>query len=101
VACGYWPLYSFDPRNHEQPFQLASRKPAGDFKEFAMKEARFAMLARAKPQEHERLMALGKGDIDARWQLYEQLAAVTRGPAVEGGDGNGANKAQTAKEVEA
>ena len=66
-----------------------------------MKEARFAMLARSKPQEHERLMALGKGDIQARWQLYEQLAAVTRAPGAEGDGGNGANKGQTAKEVEA
>jgi pyruvate-ferredoxin/flavodoxin oxidoreductase len=101
VACGYWPLYSYDPRNTEQPFQLASRKPAGDFKEFAMKEARFAMLARSKPQEHERLMALGRSDIATRWQLYEQLAAVTRGAGAEGGGGDGAKKAQTAKEVEA
>ena len=100
VACGYWPLYSFDPRNAEQPFQLASRKPAGDFKEFAMKEARFNMLARSKPQEHERLMALGKDDIAARWQLYEQLAAVTRGPGAAGEVGEGANKAQTTKEVQ-
>jgi len=101
VACGYWPLYSYDPRNAEQPLQLASRKPAGDFKEFAMKEARFAMLARSKPQEHERLMALGKNDIATRWQFYEQLASVTRGPVVAGDGGNGANKAQTTKEVKA
>jgi pyruvate-ferredoxin/flavodoxin oxidoreductase len=101
VACGYWPLYNYDPRNAEQPFQLASRKPAGSFKEFAMKEARFAMLARSKPEESERLMALGKNDIDVRWRLYEQLAEVTRGPAAGGEEGDGTNTAQTAKEVEA
>jgi pyruvate-ferredoxin/flavodoxin oxidoreductase len=101
VACGYWPLYSYDPRNAEQPFQLASRKPTGDFKEFAMKEARFNMLARSRPQEAERLLALGQNDINTRWQLYEQLAALTHGPAAEGGDGNGAHKAQTTKEVDA
>jgi hypothetical protein len=66
-----------------------------------MKAARFNMLARSKPQEHERLMALGQNDIDVRWQLYEQLAAVTRGQAAEGEGGNGANKAQTTKEVDA
>ena len=29
VACGYWPLYRFDPRGHDgsKPFQLDSRKP--------------------------------------------------------------------------
>ena len=72
-----------------------------EFKDFAMKEARFAMLARSKPQEHERLMALGKNDIATRWQLYEQMAAATRGSAPEGDGGNGTNKAQTTKEVEA
>ena len=29
VACGYWPLYSFDPRNESHPFQLASKRPEG------------------------------------------------------------------------
>jgi hypothetical protein len=46
-------------------------------------------------------MALGKGDIQARWQFYEQLAAVARGPAPEGDGGNGSKTAQTTKEVEA
>ena len=27
VACGYWPLYSFDPRIEEHPFVLTSKKP--------------------------------------------------------------------------
>ena len=75
VACGYWPLYHYDPRDHEQPFHLDSRKPAGNFKDFAQKEARFAMLTRSKPQEAERLQALGQQDINARWALYEQMAA--------------------------
>jgi len=100
VACGYWPLYSYDPRNAEQPFQLASRKPTGSFRDFALKEARFNMLVRSKPQEAERLLALAQNDIDSRWQFYEQLASITRGPAARG-DGNGAGKSQTKKEVDA
>jgi pyruvate-ferredoxin/flavodoxin oxidoreductase len=100
VACGYWPLYTYDPRNTEQPFQLASRKPTGSFRDFALKEARFNMLVRSKPQEAERLLALAQNDIDSRWQFYEQLASITRGPAAKG-DGNGAGKSQTMKEVEA
>ncbi len=100
VACGYWPLYTYDPRNTEQPFQLASRKPTGSFREFALKEARFNMLVRSKPQEAERLLALAQQDIDSRWQLYEQLASMWHGPGAQG-DGNGADKPQTKKEVEA
>ncbi len=94
VACGYWPLYHYDPRE-SHPFHLDSRKPTGGFKDFAMKEARFAMLARAKPQESQRLLALGQADIDNRWAFYEQLAGFGRG----GDGGNGAGKA-TSKEVE-
>ena len=44
VNCGYWPLYHFDPRNEDHPFSLDSKKPVGDYKEFAMKEARFNIL---------------------------------------------------------
>ena len=105
VACGYWPLYSFDPRDQAHPFQLASKKPVGAFKEFAMKEARFAMLARSKPDDSARLLELGQQDIDKRYHFYEQLAGVDRATAVaataaETG-GNGENKAKDSKEVEA
>jgi len=91
VACGYWLLYSFDPRNEERPLQLASKKPVGSFKDFALKEARWAMLARSKPAEAERLFALGQRDIDERWTLYEHLANMTRAgvAAAVGGDGHG------------
>ena len=52
VACGYWPLYHFDPRDAAHPFHLDSKKPEGRLEDFAMKEARFAMLARSKPEAH-------------------------------------------------
>jgi hypothetical protein len=55
VACGYWPLYHFDPRD-EHPFHLDSKAPKGSFKEFALKQARFAMLARSKPEDSERFL---------------------------------------------
>lgn len=96
VACGYWPLYHFDPNAETNPFSLDSKPPKGAFKDFAMQQARFAMLARAKPEDSERLLRLGQEDINRRWNLYEQLAATTR----EGGDGgNGAE--QQEKEVQA
>jgi pyruvate-ferredoxin/flavodoxin oxidoreductase len=109
VACGYWPLYHYDPRDAEQPFHLDSRKPVGTFKDFAQKEARFAMLSRSKPQEADRLQALGQQDINARWALYEQFAAarpavgqasVPVGVEPKGPDGNGTKQPTTTKEVE-
>ncbi len=81
MQSGYWPLYRYDPRlggEGKHPFHLDSRKPTGSFKEFAMKEARYAMLARSNPQRAERLMALAQRDIEERWHYYEQLAGVER-----------------------
>ena len=83
VACGYWPLYSFDPREEAHPFQLASKKPVGSFKDFAMKEARFGILARSKPEDSARLMELGTARHRQEvYHFYEQLAGVDREVAV-------------------
>ncbi len=77
---GYWPLYRYtptpDPDGH--PFHLDSRTPSKQFKEFAMSEARFAMLARANPDESARLIAQAQADIDERWRLYSQMVDVER-----------------------
>ena len=47
-------------------------------KEFAAKEGRYSLLARSKPELAERLMNLAQKDVDERWHVYEQLAAVER-----------------------
>ena len=103
VACGYWPLYSYDPREEPHPFKLASKKPAGRFRDFAMKEGRFAVLTRSKPDRAEELLALGQKDIEARWQFYEQLAAVNWDVAEtdEGGKAGDGKPSTSTKEVEA
>ncbi len=78
---GYWPLYRYDPRLAGQgmhPFHLDSRKPTLPLKEFTMKEARYAMLARSNPAQSERLMALAQRDVDERCRFYEQMAGVER-----------------------
>jgi len=81
VGTGYWPLWRYDPRLSDQgkhPFRLDSAKPRAPFKEFAMKEARFALLDMANPKQAERLMLLAQKDIDSRWAYYEQLAGLDR-----------------------
>ncbi|MGA7912065.1 MAG: pyruvate:ferredoxin (flavodoxin) oxidoreductase [Candidatus Dormiibacterota bacterium] len=81
VDSGYWPLYRFDPQRealHEPPFVLDSRFPSMPLKEFAAKEGRYSLLARSKPELAERLMNLAQKDVDERWHVYEQLAAVER-----------------------
>ena len=81
VDSGYWPLYRFDPQReavHEHPFVLDSRAPSMPLKEFAAKEGRYSLLARSKPELAERLMNLAQKDVDERWHVYEQMAAVER-----------------------
>jgi pyruvate-ferredoxin/flavodoxin oxidoreductase len=99
VNCGYWPLYHFDPRNETHPFSLDSKKPTGDYKEFAMKEARFNILTRSKPEAAARLFHQAQDDISARWHFYEQLAGVDR-LASNGGE-SAVAATQAANEVKA
>ena len=96
VACGYWPLFHYDPRDTEKPFRLDSRAPAGAIKDFEMQQARFAMLSRSKPEECERLLTLGQEDVTHRWKLYEHMASMSYGGAA---DGNGSGQAAAEKEV--
>lgn len=81
VQTGFWPLYRYDPREAhagKRPFRLDCRKPTKPFKELAMKEARFAMLARTNPEHAEYLFDLAQRDIDDQWHYYEQMAGVER-----------------------
>jgi pyruvate-ferredoxin/flavodoxin oxidoreductase len=91
VNSGYWPLYRFDPRHGEtdhRPFQLDSKKPKVAYREFASKEARFAMLRRSNPEAYEHLTKLAQAGIDERWHLYEQMTGVERAkPVVDEDEG--------------
>jgi len=77
VKSGHWPLYRYNPEA-ERPFHLDSKPPTVPLRQFAVSEARFAMLARTAPDEFERLMALAEEDARERWRYYEQLTGVTR-----------------------
>ena len=81
VQSGFWPLYRYDPRlAHigEHPFRLDSHKPKIPFEQFAMKEGRFAILARSDPKQAEALFRLAQSDIDDQWNYYEQMAGIER-----------------------
>jgi pyruvate-ferredoxin/flavodoxin oxidoreductase len=80
VKSGYWPLYRYKPtvEEHEHPFQLDSAAPTIPLRDFALKEARFSMLARSDPDRSRQLLDLAQEDIDERWRYYEQLAGLER-----------------------
>jgi pyruvate-ferredoxin/flavodoxin oxidoreductase len=74
---GHWPLYRYHP-DAERPFQLDSKPPIVPLRQFALTEARFAILSRTDPAEFENLMTIAEEDARERWRYYEQLAAVPR-----------------------
>ncbi|NKB42566.1 MAG: pyruvate:ferredoxin (flavodoxin) oxidoreductase, partial [Ilumatobacter sp.] len=69
VKSGYWPLYRYHPStdDHEHPFQLDSAAPSIPLRDFALQEARYAMLARSDPERSEMLLDLAQDAIDERW----------------------------------
>jgi hypothetical protein len=44
------------------------------------REARFAMLQRARPDDAAELAELAQRDVDERWHVYEQLAEIEHEP---------------------
>jgi pyruvate-ferredoxin/flavodoxin oxidoreductase len=85
VKSGYWPLYRYRPtvEEHEHPFQLDSAAPSIPVRDFALQEARYAMLARTDPQRSEELLDLAQAGIDERWRYYEQMSSMERAlPAI-------------------
>ncbi len=81
VDSGHWPLYRYRPTTDveaDHPLHLDSRPPKIPFRDFALREARFAMLMRSNPVEAERLLEAAQRDIDERWHFYEQVAGVER-----------------------
>jgi pyruvate-ferredoxin/flavodoxin oxidoreductase len=77
VACGYWPLYRFDPRlwgTGKNPLQLDSKEPTGDFEEYAYGENRYRTLKQSKPEVAAKLMEQAKQDVVSKRALLEKLA---------------------------
>jgi pyruvate-ferredoxin/flavodoxin oxidoreductase len=93
VRSGYWPLYRFQPGDGDgghHPFRLDSKAPQIPVADFVGAEARFAILARTRPERARELLALEQADVDERWRYYEQLAAMARtvphGPDIQPAD---------------
>ena len=78
VKSGYWPLFRYNPDRANQglnPFQLDSRAPKLALDQYMYREGRFRMLTQSHPERAAKLLELAKGDVEARWQTYSELAA--------------------------
>ncbi len=77
VKCGYWPLWSYDPRL-EKPFVLASKAPEGLLKDFEAKQNRFKSLKRINPEAAAAFEEQAQADILKRFEYYSALQEVKK-----------------------
>ena len=78
VACGYWPLFRFDPRRAERgenPMKLDSAPPKSSLADFTRNESRFQMLERINPERSAMLQEMAAASVKERFAFYQQMAA--------------------------
>jgi pyruvate-ferredoxin/flavodoxin oxidoreductase len=83
VNSGYWPLFRYNPAKAskgENPFSLDSKAPTIPIDEYLASEGRFKVVndqskaaGEAAPAEGS-VLANVRHDVNARWNLYEQLS---------------------------
>jgi pyruvate-ferredoxin/flavodoxin oxidoreductase len=77
VKCGYWPLYTYDPRN-SQPMELVSKAPEGSVKDFELKQNRFAQLKKIRTDEFEHYVDQAQKEVLERYNFYSVLAGIKK-----------------------
>jgi pyruvate-ferredoxin/flavodoxin oxidoreductase len=78
VASGYWPLYRYNPglkKLGRNPMQLDSAPPSIAFKDYALSENRYRVLAKTNPEHVDELMDSAQADAVRRWEAVQRLAA--------------------------
>jgi pyruvate-ferredoxin/flavodoxin oxidoreductase len=79
VQSGAWPLYRFNPSlvdEGKNPLKIDSKAPTIPVEQFAYNETRYRMLLQRDEQRAEALMKLAQSDVEGRWELYKQMAAM-------------------------
>lgn len=77
VEAGYWHLYRFNPSLEDEgknPFQLDSKPPTDDFKEYIESEGRYTSLKIAFPDLAEELFDQAAKDAARRFASYQRMA---------------------------
>ena len=78
VACGYWPLYRYNPELAEQgknPLIVDSKDPTENYQDFIRGEVRYASLAKLFPAKAEEAYKINEEDAKRRLETYKKLAA--------------------------
>ena len=78
VACGYWPLYRYNPALAEQgknPLTVDSKDPTESYQDFIKGEVRYASLAKLFPATAEKAYKINEEDAKRRLENYKKMAA--------------------------
>ncbi|HEX9012668.1 MAG TPA: thiamine pyrophosphate-dependent enzyme, partial [Anaerolineaceae bacterium] len=79
VASGMEPLYRYNPTLADEgknPLLIDSKDPSIPLEEYAYSETRYRMLTLSDEHRAEMLMKAAKLDVQKRWELYKQMAAI-------------------------
>jgi pyruvate-ferredoxin/flavodoxin oxidoreductase len=77
VACGYWPLYRYNPELEAQgkiPLVIDSKEPTVSFEEYAYNENRYRTLKAINPEVAAALAKQAEAEIKRRWKLLKHQA---------------------------
>ena len=103
VACGYWPLYRYNPELAEQgknPLIVDSKDPTESYQDFIRGEVRYASLAKLFPAKAEEAYKINEEDAKRRLEMsekkkYEKSAPNAKGAAKQNGSKKKAASAAT------
>jgi len=79
VESGHYPLFRFNPlmaAEGKNPLKLDSKEPSISYEDYAYNETRFKMLTKSKPERAKMLLEQAQKDIQSRWHLYKEWAAI-------------------------
>jgi pyruvate-ferredoxin/flavodoxin oxidoreductase len=79
VSSGHWPLFRYNPAlrlEGKNPLVLDSKAPSVPLQKYVYNETRYTMLVQSDEEAAERLLKLAQEDVNTRWKMYEQLAAM-------------------------
>ena len=77
VACGYWPLYRYNPSleaEGKNPLIVDSKDPTESYQDFIKSEVRYASLAKLFPGKAEEAFATNEADAKRRLETYKKMA---------------------------
>ncbi|QDF27778.1 pyruvate:ferredoxin (flavodoxin) oxidoreductase [Halarcobacter anaerophilus] len=85
--CGYWPIYTFDPRKIDQgqnPIKISGKKPDWEkYDEFLMKETRYRSIKKINPEHADFLLEQNKKDAQYRFRQLKRMAAADYSDEIE------------------